>query len=136
MNKLQAIPAPGELGSPSRVLVTMNPVFCRHDGALVDPDSVQSIHLYYWESSDSILMARHIHSINGAAGIAGAGAWMGYGFHEDGFRAGVNAACILIYGCENTPPLDLTDAEQDNVRRTGFLRRILRTIVSIIWQIW
>ncbi|OTA88154.1 hypothetical protein M434DRAFT_34947 [Hypoxylon sp. CO27-5] len=137
MNKLQAIPYPGELGSPGRVLVTMNPVHRYHDGALIDPHSVQSTHVYYHPliSSESVLMSRHINLINGVTGIAFAGAWMGFGFHEDGFRAGVNAARILIHGREKTPPLDLTaDTEFDCVVRTGFLRRILKAIVSIVWQ--
>ncbi|OTA64665.1 hypothetical protein K449DRAFT_463719 [Hypoxylon sp. EC38] len=125
MNKVQAIPFPGELGSPGRVLVAMNPVHRYHDGALISPHSVQSTHVYYHPliSSESILMSRHINFINGVTGIAFAGTWMGLGFG------------ILIHGREKTPPLDLTaDAEFDRVVRTSFLRRILKAIVSIVRQ--
>lgn len=46
-------------------------------------------------------MAAHLHKVNGVAGISFAGAWMGSGFHEDGFTAGVRAACLAIEGGED-----------------------------------
>lgn len=104
MNKLQAIPNPGEYGSPGRVLVTMNPIRA--------PRSPQSSHVYYHPliTSESIIMSRHLHKINGVLNVSFAGAWMGYGFHEDGFAAGAHVAQTLIHGHDETAPLQLIDA--------------------------
>ncbi|EQL03527.1 amine oxidase [Ophiocordyceps sinensis CO18] len=130
MNKLQAIPLPGEPGSPGRVLVTMNPTRC--------PRSVQSSHVYYHPliSSESVLMTRHMHSINGVAAISFAGAWMGLGFHEDGFAAGVHAARVLVNGRDKTCPLDLIpDAKSDSLTRVGLVRALLRLGVVIVLRL-
>lgn len=81
-------------------------------------------------------MSRHIHLINGVSGIAFAGAWMGFGFREDGFRAGVHAARVLIDGWEKTPPLNLTgDSAQVHAPRTGLMRRFLKLVVLIVWKL-
>lgn len=45
-------------------------------------------------------MVAYLPTINGVAGISFAGAWMGSGFHEDGFAAGVRAACLATAGGE------------------------------------
>lgn len=45
-------------------------------------------------------MAKCLHTINCVKGISFAGAWMGFGFHEDGFAAGVRAACLATAGGE------------------------------------
>jgi predicted NAD/FAD-binding protein len=101
MNRLQSIPSPGEKNSPGRVLVSMNP--------LRVPSAVQAQIEYYHPliSHESLLMTRHLHRINGVSCICFAGAWMGYGFHEDGFAAGAHAARLIINGHASTPPLDL-----------------------------
>ncbi len=129
MNKLQAIPLPGEPGSPGRVLVTMNPIRI--------PRSVHGCDIYHHPliSSESILMARHLHLINGVAKIGFAGAWMGFGFHEDGFVAGVHAARTAIDGWDRVPPLDLTVyMKNERMHRTGFVNRVLRLGVLIVQQ--
>ncbi|MGG7568258.1 NAD(P)/FAD-dependent oxidoreductase [Rhodovulum sp. DZ06] len=38
---------------------------------------------------------RDMHLIQDRGGVLHAGAWMGYGFHEDGLRAGLEAAAVL-----------------------------------------
>ena len=90
MNRLQSIPLPGEPGSPGRVLVSMNPI---------DPPSKVKGTYYYRHplfSSASISAAKSLHLINGLANVSFAGAWMGYGFHEDGFAAGLQAARKIV----------------------------------------
>ncbi|KAI1414513.1 hypothetical protein F5Y13DRAFT_17013, partial [Hypoxylon sp. FL1857] len=101
MNKLQAIPFPGEPGSPGRVLVTMNPSRT--------PAMLQGSYTYSHSliSAQSVAMSRHLHKINGVDKISYAGAWMGFGFHEDGYAAGAHAARIIMHGHENTGALDL-----------------------------
>ena len=127
MNKLQDIPLPGEPGSPGRVLVTMNPIYT--------PRNLQSKEVYYHPlvTSESILMSRYLDKINSVDHISFAGAWMGFGFHEDGFAAGAHVAGNLINGRDNTRPLDLVARVQGiRHRKIGFSRSILRLGVSII----
>ncbi|KAI0470088.1 FAD/NAD(P)-binding domain-containing protein [Xylariaceae sp. FL0804] len=104
MNRLQGIPPPGTSASPGRVLVTMNP----HR----TPKLQQGIYEYHHPliTSRSVMMARQMNKINGADRISFAGAWMGFGFHEDGFAAGVHAARTIVNGFEMTEPLDLFSA--------------------------
>lgn len=52
-------------------------------------------------------MSDHLNKINGVANVSFAGAWMGFGFHEDGFAAGAHVARTLIDGRGKTAPLDL-----------------------------
>ena len=90
MNRLQGIPMPGEPGSPGRVLVSMNPI---HSPIKVKGTSIYRHPLF---SSASVLASRHLHLINGVANVSFAGAWMGHGFHEDGFAAGLHAAQNIL----------------------------------------
>jgi predicted NAD/FAD-binding protein len=130
MNKLQGIPFPGETGSPGRVLVTMNPIRF--------PRNPQRSQVYYHPllTSESILMSPHLDRINGAGNISFAGAWMGFGFHEDGFAAGAHVARWLIQGRENTAPLDLVARVRNNRRRKlRGLRLVLRLGVSALHKL-
>jgi predicted NAD/FAD-binding protein len=127
MNKLQDIPLPGEPGSPGRVLVTMNPIRT--------PRNLQSSKVYYHPliASESIVMSRYLDKINGVDNVSFAGAWMGFGFHEDGFAAGAHVAKTLINGRENTGPLDLVARVQEiRGRKVGFSRSMLKMGVSIV----
>ena len=127
MNKLQSIPFPGSPGSPGRVLVTMNPTR--------QPNAVQSSHVYYhpFLNCRSLEMTRHLHRINGVNGISFAGAWMGFGFHEDGFSAGTHAADIVIHGHANAGRLDLVHGKstKTQMNRTT-LQALLRILIDII----
>jgi predicted NAD/FAD-binding protein len=70
---------------------------------------IRSTHIYYHPliTVESASMVHRLNEINGVSRISFAGAWMGFGFHEDGFSAGVHAARMLIDGYEETEPLDL-----------------------------
>ncbi len=96
MNRLQGIPRPGEPGSPGRVLVSMSPIH--------PPRDAQGTFVYDHPlfSSGSIQASRCLHLINGVFNVSFAGAWMGYGFHEDGFTAGLHAGRNLRNRPEKT----------------------------------
>ncbi|KAA1474687.1 FAD/NAD-binding domain-containing protein [Dentipellis sp. KUC8613] len=51
--------------------------------------------------------------IQGTRGISYAGAWMRYGFHEDGFTAGLQAAAALIPGAGKGLPFEIVLAERE-----------------------
>jgi predicted NAD/FAD-binding protein len=82
MNDLQSLIVPRPL------LVTMN----LRDA--IDPNQVLGEYSYAHPVFDTAALAaqRRRHAIQGAGGIAFAGAYLGYGFHEDGVQAGLEAA--------------------------------------------
>ncbi|KAK7952241.1 amine oxidase [Apiospora aurea] len=126
-NKLQDTPFPGEHGSPGRVLVTTNPP--------KTPQSVQWSQVYDHPTfnTESMHMARHLAKINGVEGVSFAGAWMGFGFHEDGFAAGAHAADMIIHGRENTPRLDLITGNRKYQRgRLTWAEIFLRVVVIVV----
>ena len=135
MNRLQSIPMPGEAGSPGRVLVSMNPIH--------EPRFVQGRYWYSHPlfSADSIQACKRLHEINGVSNISYAGAWMGFGFHEDGFQAGSHAARQIL-DATKTPgdvsrgnrPLELVKTDQW-VPRCGLIDKFNRTIIHSI-QYW
>ena len=85
MNRLQQIPEHLPL------FVTLNPV------AEPAPDKVFRTFSYNHPVFDAAAIAaqRQLHRIQGQDRIWFAGAWTGYGFHEDGFRSGLKAAAAL-----------------------------------------
>jgi predicted NAD/FAD-binding protein len=130
MNKLQNIPLPGQPGSPGRVLVTMNPTHV--------PRKSQSSHVYCHPliSSDSVRMADRLDEINGIGSISFAGAWMGFGFHEDGFMAGSHVAKMLINGRENTNGMNLMARLDDHtLRNRGLVLFIVKLIVALVQRL-
>jgi len=85
MNRLQGI-------RPDRPLfVSLNPT------REIDPAKVHSTHLYAHPLYDqaSFQAQRRMDTIQGRGGIWYAGAWLGYGFHEDGLRTGLRVAASL-----------------------------------------
>ena len=84
LNRLQ------RLDTPDRYLVTLN------GGALVDPSSVldrmEYEHPVY--TRESVAAQARLPELNTPV-CAFAGAWQGWGFHEDGCRSGVAAAAAL-----------------------------------------
>lgn len=87
MNILQHI-HPSRFG---HVLVTLNPLTQPHSST-VQGEWVYEHPLY---TPDAIGAQRLLPGIQGKRGITFAGAWTGYGFHEDGFTSGLRAAMGL-----------------------------------------
>ncbi|KAF2794310.1 FAD/NAD(P)-binding domain-containing protein [Melanomma pulvis-pyrius CBS 109.77] len=127
MNRLQSIPLPGHPSSPGRVLVTMNPP--------IPPQYTQSSQIYYHPliSSDSIRMSKELWKINGVRKVSFAGAWMGFGFHEDGFASGAYVAKCLIEGREEKEVLDIVGGIQGiNKKEMGLRERVGRGVVRMV----
>ena len=85
-----------------------------------------------------MLALHHLHKINGTGAISFAGAWMGYGFHEDGFAAGVCVASMLIYGRENMAPIKFgisPGRTNTGINVWGALMRALISIVQYFCQL-
>lgn len=116
MNRLQGIPIPGEPGSPGRVLVSMNPIH--------PPSQVQGTYCYKHPlfSSASVLASKRLHLINGVASVSFAGAWMGHGFHEDGFAAGLKAARNILKPVEQCSHSIVCDTETEKQVPRLYLR--------------
>ena len=79
LNKLQNLPA-----TTNPILVTLNPLHSvnpsLHISTTTMSHPVPTIHSY--------AALRHMPSIQGAASVWYGGAWLGFGFHEDGYKAG------------------------------------------------
>lgn len=86
INRLQPLPWKED------VIVSLNPV------REIDPAKVIRRIDYSHPVFDLTAMAaqRQMPDIQGARGCYFAGAWMGYGFHEDGLKAGMAAAKMLL----------------------------------------
>ena len=126
MNRLQSIATPGHALSPGRILVTMNPIQL--------PRFQKSSHMYSHPliTSESLAMSKELQQINGVDGVSFAGAWMGWGFHEDGFVSGKYVARCLIEGRENMEGLELAKIEGNLGRRVGLCERVLRRVVEVV----
>lgn len=124
MNRLQGIPLPGELDSPGRVLVSMNPIHA--------PDTVKGKYHYKHPlfSSASVLASKSLDMINGVGNVSFAGAWMGYGFHEDDFAAGLQAARNLSQGTKvRSRNLSNGVGARDRIARLHVRDRICRVVI-------
>jgi predicted NAD/FAD-binding protein len=85
MNRLQGI----DISTP--VFVTLNPI------TEPNPDSVYAEFNYAHPifNGGSFQAQQKIDKIQGEGGVWYAGAWLGYGFHEDGLTAGLRVASAL-----------------------------------------
>ena len=92
MNDLQS------LTTPRPLLVTLNL------SESIDPDQVLGEYDYAHPVFDTGALAaqRRRHEIQGVGGIAFAGAYLGYGFHEDGVQAGLEAARVVRGTADDT----------------------------------
>ena len=126
MNRLQGIPLPGNKRSPGRVLVTMNPIR--------DPLSTQSRHVYYHPiiSSESISAAERLSLVNSASNVKFAGAWMGYGFHEDGFVAGRQVAEGILNADMSTERIRYGNQLTEWISQTSPADRTVRAIINAV----
>lgn len=82
LNKLQ------NLATEKPIFVSLNP-FAPPDPALTH-ETIHYAHPQY--SKETVRAQRHITTIQGQRNTYFCGAWMGYGFHEDGFRSGIEVA--------------------------------------------
>ncbi|KZT73872.1 FAD/NAD(P)-binding domain-containing protein [Daedalea quercina L-15889] len=93
MNVIQHIPE--RVVGP--VFVTLNPPF--------EPDPSRVVGRYEYAhpvlGSKAVRAQQQMPDIQGKRGISFAGAWLKYGFHEDGFTSGMRAAAALL---EDRPP--------------------------------
>ncbi|CAI5999471.1 unnamed protein product, partial [Closterium sp. NIES-64] len=96
LNTLQNL---GDTGEP--ILVTLNP-----------PSGIKGTVHHQWVTSHPLpttaatAAARLLPTVQGRRGIYFCGAYLGYGFHEDGFKAGLTAANALL-GASSSPALQL-----------------------------
>jgi predicted NAD/FAD-binding protein len=112
------------------VLVTMNPPHAP------SPNLTQGEYLYHHPlyNPAAIRSQERLHEIQGKRGIWYAGAWTGYGFHEDGFASGIKVA---VDGLGGSVPWKVIDAKFVRGRRPtktlkGWLFRLLIWIVQAI----
>jgi predicted NAD/FAD-binding protein len=102
MNKLQSLPTQQD------VFVTLNPT------QIPEPHLTQAIFEYNHPVFDQAAMAAQdaLAQLQGRHNLWFAGAYTGYGFHEDGLRSAVNIA--KAFGV--TPPWQTTSDEPKEVR--------------------
>jgi predicted NAD/FAD-binding protein len=93
LNKLQPLPFAQD------VIVSLNPV------REIDPQHVIGEYAYAHPVFDlpAIHAQTRMHELQGQQHTWFAGAWMGYGFHEDGFKAGRAAALGLLASMQKAP---------------------------------
>jgi len=85
MNRLQSIP------KDTPLFVSLNP------SRLPEPDLVHATFDYDHPifGAETFEAQRKVDGIQGQGGVWYAGAWLGYGFHEDGLRSGLRVASAL-----------------------------------------
>ena len=89
MNLLQGIPG------PVNYIVTLNPTR-EIPGDRVIYDTIYH-HPHY--GAESVSTHQRLAEIQGAGGLWWAGAWTGYGFHEDGLKSGLQAVASIDRDC-------------------------------------
>ena len=78
-------------------------------------------------------MSRELNAINGTCNVSFAGAWMGWGFHEDGFASGAHVARMLQSGTEGKGSLDLVGyGKKLEMPRKGALKQGLRACMRAV----
>jgi hypothetical protein len=89
MNLLQSLPEKQH----GPVLVTLNPPENNYPAKELIVKEQPYEHPIY--TSDSVRNQQEVEKLQGSQGLYFAGAWLKYGFHEDGFSAGMRAAIAL-----------------------------------------
>ena len=122
MNALQHIPR-GIFGD---VLVTLNPLREPRPGTV--RAEFEYAHPLY--TLEAIRAQRRLHEIQGVRGVRYAGAWTGYGFHEDGFTSGLRAAEAL----GGQVGFAVKDSKYSRGTRPGFgcKRKVVKMVISAV----
>ncbi|KAF9524252.1 amine oxidase [Crepidotus variabilis] len=106
MNDLQHIPE----AKYGPVLVTLNPPF--------EPDPSKTVGKWHYShpvlDSQAVQAQKEMLKIQNTRSISYAGAYLKYGFHEDGFTSGLLAACSLDKGQEKLPAITSNTAPLPN----------------------
>lgn len=125
MNILQHLsaPSPAPPGhshpvSPSspHILVTLNPPPSHLPAKSLTQAVIPYAHPLY--NAAAVQAQARLPSIQGTRGIYYAGAWTGYGFHEDGLRSGIEVATRPELG--GSVEWDVVDAREMRGRRPSF----------------
>lgn len=85
MNRLQPLPV------KTPVLVSLNPVQPPRDEKIINV--MRYAHPVF--DGPAVQAQKTVHELQGQGGVWLAGAWTRYGFHEDGFQSGINAAALM-----------------------------------------
>jgi predicted NAD/FAD-binding protein len=125
MNILQHIP----VDKFDNVLVTLNPER-RPDPALTQAQYEYRHPLY---NSKMVAAQEELHRIQGNKGIWFAGAWTGYGFHEDGFSSGMRVGLRL----GGSVPWEAQDAKfSRGTKPTLDWKDFVVRSVVVVMQLW
>lgn len=106
MNPLQELPG------PTNYIVTLNPP------RALAPERVlyDTVYHHPYYATPSLQTHARLPAVQGRGGLWFAGAWTGYGFHEDGLRsglravAGIDRACLPAWAALGEPALPRSDA--------------------------
>jgi hypothetical protein len=125
MNILQHIP----VSTFGDVLVSLNPI------KPPSPKHLKAVYQYSHPlyNTNAIRAQRRLDDIQGQRGIYYAGAWTGYGFHEDGFTSGLKVGTAL----GGTVPFDIVNAKQIRGQRTEMgLKHEIAKILLLWLSLW
>ncbi|THG98806.1 hypothetical protein EW026_g3439 [Hermanssonia centrifuga] len=126
------------------IFVTLNPPF--------EPDADKVAGRYQYDhpvlDATAITAQSKMHTIQNKRGISFAGAWLNYGFHEDGFTSGLRAALALQAPDSNDirVPFEVLDADRepqpvlvsvlfDVLEGTG-MKRLLGNVLGFWLDFW
>ncbi|EIN12794.1 FAD/NAD(P)-binding domain-containing protein [Punctularia strigosozonata HHB-11173 SS5] len=132
MNELQHLPE----DKHGPVLVTLNPPF--------EPAPDRTFGRYQYDhpilDAEAVLSQNEMTTIQGKRGISYAGAWLKYGFHEDGFTSGLRAAADHIPAVQAPFGIKSPDRDPDMLWLPIFFhlfeRSGAKTVVAVVAGFW
>jgi predicted NAD/FAD-binding protein len=103
LNYIQNLP----VEKHGQIFLTLNPPF--------EPDSNLVFREFVYDhpvlDANAVSLQRRIRTIQNTRGISYAGAWLSYGFHEDGFTSGLRAVTNAIPNVH--PPFEIADPDRE-----------------------